>query len=248
VKKRSGKIGKAAEAMLAFSSNEVIEFRISLSPETDRGVALVCAAYLEHELESLLRKYFVDDAKISDSLFEPSGPLGTFSAKIDLILALGVVSPEVHRSLHLVRKIRNEFAHQHRVLSFAHQKIESRCRELVPLNPDPLEKNPRDLFIRASMAILAVLHATEAATIHADKKVGRIDQAVDILRLNYQTLQGAAKKVFSTLNEEDYECLRDPEKRLGFAKGILEQMFREAGDPRKAEQTAKKNKTSGRKP
>src|SRR3954467_15011221 len=93
-------IGKNKRPALPMIRNEVLEFRSSLTPETDRGVALVCAAYLETELEGLLRKAFVDVPKVVEHLFEPSGTIGTLSSKIDLALAIGQIESETHRGLH----------------------------------------------------------------------------------------------------------------------------------------------------
>jgi DNA-binding MltR family transcriptional regulator len=94
--------------------DQVILFRQTLSAETDRGVALVCAAYLDGELKALLEKTFVDAPNTIDKLFEGTGPLATFSSRIDLALAIGLLRGESHRGLHLIRKIRNDFAHQYK--------------------------------------------------------------------------------------------------------------------------------------
>jgi len=39
------------------------------------------------------------------------GPLGTFSAKVDVAFALGLLSEKSRRDLHNLRKVGNEFAH-----------------------------------------------------------------------------------------------------------------------------------------
>jgi hypothetical protein len=89
----------------------VIKFRKTLDAETDRGVALVCADYLDGVLERLLLKTLVEDSKLTAKLFGPSDDLGTFSTRIDLSFLMGLLGPKTHRGLHLVRKIRNSFAH-----------------------------------------------------------------------------------------------------------------------------------------
>ena len=96
------------------------------------------------------------DSKVVNNLFEYSGPLGTFSARIDLAFAMGLLDGNTHRELHLVRKIRNEFGHQHEPLSFATDAIKNRCTELnrVPRRSD----DPRHLFTRTVMGLLAVIH------------------------------------------------------------------------------------------
>src|SRR5206468_5368147 len=91
--------------------DEVADFRFSLSNETDRGAALVCAAFLEEDLKALLERYFTDVPKVVSRLLDQSGPLATFSAKIDLSFVSGLISEEMYRALHLLRRIRNSFAH-----------------------------------------------------------------------------------------------------------------------------------------
>jgi hypothetical protein len=69
---------------------------------------------------------------------------------------MGLLDGNTHRELHLVRKIRNEFGHQHEPLSFATDAIKNRCTELnrVPRRSD----DPRHLFTRTVMGLLAVIH------------------------------------------------------------------------------------------
>jgi DNA-binding MltR family transcriptional regulator len=91
-------------------------FRIGaeLKKESDRGCALVAAAYLENEINELLGGFFVEQgARARAALFDFNGPVGTFSSKIKMSAALGLIPEEIHSSLDLIRKIRNEFAHLH---------------------------------------------------------------------------------------------------------------------------------------
>jgi len=89
--------------------DQVIRFRLSLEVETDRGCALMAGAYLDSELKKLLKNHLVSNEKIQDELFELSRPLGTFSSRIDPAYLLGLIGPQAHRDLHLIRKIRNDF-------------------------------------------------------------------------------------------------------------------------------------------
>ncbi len=65
-----------AEALRMFMErfDDVFAFRRTLTPETDRGCALMAAAYLDAELETLLRKYFVANRNVQDDIFGHSGP------------------------------------------------------------------------------------------------------------------------------------------------------------------------------
>src|ERR1044071_2597257 len=109
---------------------EVFEFRRSLTGETDRGCALMAAAYLDSELEKLLRKYFVNNENVQDEIFGHSRPLGTFSSRIYLAYLVGLIGPKVRRDLHLIRRVRNEFGHVPTPISFDDPALASRCREL----------------------------------------------------------------------------------------------------------------------
>ncbi len=146
------------------------EFRRSLTPETDRGCALMAAAYLEDQLAELLTFYFTDDGKVVKELFEPAGPLGTLSSRIDIAYALGLIGPNARRELHLIRKVRNDFGHEPRPISFDHAPIASRCRELHQHQLLP-GGSPRASFTRSVMGLLARIHGELRRTQHRD--IGR---------------------------------------------------------------------------
>lgn len=44
-------------------------------------------------------------------LFDGYGPLGSFSAKIDIAYALGIITEQIFNDLKTIKDIRNEFAH-----------------------------------------------------------------------------------------------------------------------------------------
>jgi DNA-binding MltR family transcriptional regulator len=93
--------------------------------------------------------------KITEGLFDASGSLGTFSAKIDLAYSLGIYGEKTYRELNMIRKIRNEFAHILGPLNFNSPDVENRCRELwfpkvVEINHQPLApKEARAQYLRS---------------------------------------------------------------------------------------------------
>lgn len=126
--------------------------------ESDRGCVLVAASFLEQELGSLLSAFFVegDEAK---QLLRVDGPLGSFSSRIDASLALGLISRDVGRQLHLIRKIRNEFAHSVEA-TFDNPGVRDRCRALSPSDDhEPLRTTFTSSFILL-VFILHLLHLT----------------------------------------------------------------------------------------
>ncbi|MCG6155684.1 MltR family transcriptional regulator [Rubinisphaera margarita] len=140
-------------------AREVFEFRFSLNAETDRGCALMVASFLDSKLEQLLTAKFVNDQKIATEHLSQSGPLGTFSARIDAAYLLGLIGENVRRDLHLIRRIRNEFGHSHLPLEFSDDRIRNRCNELFHFHLIEPAHDPRKMFVKTTISILAVLNS-----------------------------------------------------------------------------------------
>jgi len=145
------------------------KFIASLYQETDRGCALMAAAFLNNALSELLKKNFIKNKKVSDRLFESNQPFGNFSSKIDAAYALGLIGKTVHQNLHLVRKIRNDFAHVADPIGFEHPPIKSRCYELT-LHTLESNAKPRKIFTRVVSSVLAALHVETILSSHPNTK------------------------------------------------------------------------------
>src|ERR1700691_3067954 len=79
--------------------------------ESERGMTVLVAAELDRILEVVLKSYLAP-GKARDALFSGGAPpLGTFSAKINAARALHLIHAAEYETLHLIRRIRNEFAH-----------------------------------------------------------------------------------------------------------------------------------------
>lgn len=119
--------------------------------ETDRGAALVGAAMLDARLERILSLCLIDNKAKKDLLCGSSAPLGTFSAKINICSALGFITQKEYEEINLIRKIRNEFAHQLDEITFSQKPICDYCLQLKADTPDDLKgkKEYRSLFINS---------------------------------------------------------------------------------------------------
>lgn len=109
-----------------------IDFLIEeFNKESDRAAVILVASLLDESLTSLLRSFFVPDASSSDELFDGvNAPIGTFSSKINIAYRLGLISNIFCRDLHLIRKIRNQFAHNVFGCSFENGSVMSRIDDL----------------------------------------------------------------------------------------------------------------------
>ena len=99
--------------------------------ESDRACVILAATLLDTALEALLRTRLVPNASNTDSLLDGStAPLASFSARIDMAYRLGIISPQFARDLHIVRRIRNDFAHNISGCTFEDTSVRDRVMEL----------------------------------------------------------------------------------------------------------------------
>jgi Mannitol repressor len=119
----------------------------SFERETDRSAVLLSTSFLDNKLEEGIRVFLVDD-DIVNKLFEGYAPLSTFSAKIDLAFAIGLISKETRQDLHTIRRIRNHFAHRWEDLQFDKQPISDLCSNILAIKTLPYKRNEKDeLFL-----------------------------------------------------------------------------------------------------
>lgn len=110
-------------------------FDLSIRKESVRAKVILAVCYLDELLYQLIQMVLRPTDDDSDNLLDgPQAPLSSYSAKIELVARLGLISDENKKSLHLVRKIRNEFAHRLSKCDFSESKILSWNAELHKLN------------------------------------------------------------------------------------------------------------------
>ncbi len=109
-----------------FDLDAYAAFQDSYYDESDRAVAILASSFLECVLEEALRERLVE-AKEVDQLFDAFAPLSTFSGKIKVAFAVGLLSKRIYHDVNLVRSIRNAFAHDVDKLQFSTEVISKLC-------------------------------------------------------------------------------------------------------------------------
>jgi len=186
--------------------DEVFELRDLLGKETDRGCALTAAAYLDHELGKLLKKVLIQDEPLHKELFEGYGPLASFSSRIDLAYGLGYLAPLERRDLHLIRKIRNTFAHRTGNVTFDDSEISSRCQQL---HHDVFNEKltARSKFMRVAVGI--------AAPIQIGLMTARTPDRAKEFNIKDPKVKGKADQVLSGIKKITARQLRQKRKSAG---------------------------------
>lgn len=133
-----------------------------LNEQTDRGVAIVGATWVEEAIAESLAFVLPQRVKSWERLFKVDGPLSSFSAKIDLLHLLGLTSELIRTDMHRLRDIRNTFAHNithkntYRKLSFDIPDIKDKCMALKCVAHEGIG-DPKIAFIRACAVLNADL-------------------------------------------------------------------------------------------
>jgi hypothetical protein len=91
--------------------DDLSEFVLELGKEADRSAVIVGATKIDVTLGKLLKVVLFPSAGGKDDLFDTERPLSEFSAKISLAYRLGLIDHDLEHAIHLIRKIRNDFAH-----------------------------------------------------------------------------------------------------------------------------------------
>ncbi len=119
-------------------------FRMEIADESDRAAVILSAAFLDSALEYLLRTHLLPCATSSDPLFDGvNAPFSDFSARIDVAFRLGLIDTAFARSLHLIRRIRNDFAHNISGCTFQDSSVMARMTELARCTDLPKGAGPR---------------------------------------------------------------------------------------------------------
>jgi hypothetical protein len=111
--------------------DEFRKFAAEFSGESDRAAVILGAAKLDVLLYQLLQKVLRPSTSKTDELLEGDSPLGTFSARTLICHRLGLIDDDLFRSINLIRRIRNSFAHELTGVSLDAGAHRDRVRELV---------------------------------------------------------------------------------------------------------------------
>ena len=142
------------------------DFEKEFAQNTDRGAVIVSATILAELLRMTLETFMVQE-DVVDDLFGPYKPLSTFSARVQIAFALGLISDQEHNYLEIIRGIRNQFAHTAGALSFENQSISDRCQNL---------QLPKGVYIPYKMYLPSAGHPEGKVELTAKRTVTQRDQ------------------------------------------------------------------------
>lgn len=158
--------------------------------EGDRATVILVAAKLDLILYRILQKHLIPIPGSKDELLDNDGPLSTFSAKINMTYRLGLIDNLFSHSLHLIRKIRNAFAHEVEGCTLDSGAHRDRVRELIaPAESleffkklfDMFKKNNKFALTSIQFRAMAALICFDLENLYSDCNTLSGKDALDLL-------------------------------------------------------------------
>lgn len=116
--------------------------------ENQRNIVIISTIYIENLLEELLLKKCVDDEK-KDELVKNNGPISTLYNKILISYSFGLITEVIYTYLEIIRKVRNDCAHDLNVADNFHINLSSQknieiVKKMMIKNLNKLVKDKKD--------------------------------------------------------------------------------------------------------
>jgi hypothetical protein len=116
--------------------------------DTNAETALRAGSLVHETLEIALRwKLLVEKKPVNDRMFKGNGTLATFEKRINEAHRLKLIDDVTREDAHLVRRIRNEFAHTREKLHFDSSKVTALAKQLSTYEATAANQ---DAFLKAA--------------------------------------------------------------------------------------------------
>lgn len=141
--------------------------------QSDRAAVLITAAFLDDVLAIRIASTFKFDFDDTDfeKIFRFEGPLGTFSARLEMALLFGVIEDETFQQLNIVRELRNACAHSTSKVNLEEPEFANVVGRLIApphaYTTPEMVKGIRRRFILESTFLTAVLTSPDRAQARA---------------------------------------------------------------------------------
>jgi len=118
------------EANERYSLDKLNRFMSEIRKQGDQAMVLSLGTFLEDTLGRLLLAYFRSCKATKDLVEGFNAPLGTFGSRIKAVYAFGLVTEEQFQDMEILRKVRNQFAHNWEDISFERNDIQALIGQL----------------------------------------------------------------------------------------------------------------------
>lgn len=133
---------------------------LEMHSQNDRGAAIAGAVFLEEKLkEAIIKRWPPISNTVRDKLFTGYAPLATFSAKIAIAYAMGVLNVHSKSDCEKIRLLRNNAAHIGTPFLFSMPENRKHLSELRCTDAMPLDEQSDDTYRNLFTTTIKVLTA-----------------------------------------------------------------------------------------
>ncbi len=119
---------------------------LEMHSQNERGAAITGTVFLEQKLcEAIWEQWPPISRTMRERLFRGYGPLASFSSRIDVATAMGVLSNETRADFLQVKRIRNDAAHTGTPFSFDLPAIVTRLDAIICIRAAVLDEHAEGL-------------------------------------------------------------------------------------------------------
>lgn len=117
--------------------------------QDDAAMVLSLATFIEESLGRLLLSYFRTCKATKDLIEGFNAPLGTLGSRIKAAYSFGLVTEDQYKDLEILRKVRNQFAHNWEGVSLERNDIQAMIGQLscYTFTSKPIEGNSREKLL-----------------------------------------------------------------------------------------------------
>ena len=136
-------------------TDDLTEAASDFSNESDRGAIILAATTIEDKLEyEILERLpgLKNDEPTRKRMFEQDGQIATFSKKIEMAYALGIIDKDYRKKIDVIREIRNACAHSRKPISLQNNVLWAAC-EAVILDILPESSNLKPQVLRYAFVV-----------------------------------------------------------------------------------------------
>jgi hypothetical protein len=120
----------------------------------DRSAGILAGAFMQDRLIKAIKARMIYDKTVHGLVFKGYGPLADFRSQIDVAYLMRIILPDIREKLHIIREIRNRFAHRLEAHDFDVQLISDLCITLFRIPAIKILKEMYDQSLEGVMLLI----------------------------------------------------------------------------------------------
>jgi hypothetical protein len=176
----SEELDAAAKVVLQDALHRATTFMQQFIGQPDHVAVIIATSKKDELLGSAIRERLVPCVEKSDEFLDSERGLGTFSNRIMMAYRTGIIDASLARALHILRKIRNDFAHTYEGQSLETPPHRDRIAELG----HRLTQHPNIINLRKELGALSptISETTLTFVVAATSVVAKLEIAKSLIR------------------------------------------------------------------